>query len=652
MIAESVEALEAEILRHALRVAAEEASIVVVKSAHSAMIVEGADACAGILDRQARLVALSTATNLMHAASLRCSLPAILEDYPEESMQPGDVFVMNDCFRGGIHANDLLVFRPVWTEGRLSFFTGTLIHVADLGGSSAGGIVPGATDVFAEGLQLPPVRLYHAGVRVEEVHRILALNSRTPARVLGDVGALVAGVHVAAQRIEALSEEYGPERLERGIEGYIQGVEQRMRDELAQLAPGVYRGSYVIDDDGLDLDRSPVVRVEATVGGGDCPIRLDFSDTDDQAKGAINAGTSQALTGALYAVRCFVDPSIPMNEGCFIPVEVVFRSGSLLNPTPPAACGGRVVAVTAVCEAVVQALSRARPDHATATGSVIHPFTLAAKAGVIHDGKPTVVRELHVGGRGSFGGRRAGTGMPIKTPTIDLAEVGAGGGSIAWLDPEGIGMQAADLTVEHGLTHLVSADRLRAEEAEAIFRRVELIAREKMGLSESQRESESGVVVERSIDARFVGQAHELSIQLANMAELEKTPDVFRARYRELYGVESPGEVEYAAFRVRLRIGVDRPRLVEARGDAQAPPEQTMRPAWFGPDEAVATRSLTREELAVARSVDGPPSSRGLWIPWSFRPAGRPRWTMRVGFWWNSWARNFDCGPCVGSRLS
>ena len=74
----------------------------------------------------------------MHAASLRCSLPAILEDYPEESMQPGDVFVMNDCFRGGIHANDLLVFRPVWTDGRLSFFTGTLIHVADLGGSSAG----------------------------------------------------------------------------------------------------------------------------------------------------------------------------------------------------------------------------------------------------------------------------------------------------------------------------------------------------------------------------------------------------------------------------------------------------------------------------------------------------------------------------------
>ena len=130
MPARNEDRLEAEILRHALRIAAEEASIVVVHSAHSAMIAEGADACAGILDRDTRLVTLSTATNLMHAASLRCSLPAVLEDHDVESMQPGDVFVMNDCFRGGIHANDLLVFRPVFREGRVEWFTGTLIHLS------------------------------------------------------------------------------------------------------------------------------------------------------------------------------------------------------------------------------------------------------------------------------------------------------------------------------------------------------------------------------------------------------------------------------------------------------------------------------------------------------------------------------------------
>ncbi|MFK7896307.1 MAG: hydantoinase B/oxoprolinase family protein [Myxococcota bacterium] len=408
---DAAEKLGAEIMRHALRVAAEEASIVVVKSAHSAMIVEGADACAGILDRDARLITLSTATNLMHAASLRCSLPAVIEDHPIETMAPGDVFVMNDCFRGGIHSNDLLVFRPVFLEGEVAWFTGTLIHVADLGSSSVGGIVPSATDVYAEGLQLPPVRLYQAGVAVDDMHRLLALNSRTPDRVLGDVGALVAGVHVAAERMDALAERFGAARLKQGVDAYLTGAEQRLRDELDQLAPGTYRGEYQVDGDGIEEGRQPVVRVEIEVRGAE-GIRLDFTETDDQAMGAINAGFSQALTGAIYAVRCFVDPEIPMNEGCFSPVEVVFRKGSLLDPHAPAACGGRVVAVTAVCEAVVQALSQAQPERATAASSVIHPYTLAAPSGL----DPWLLLSYEYGGLGA----RRGSDGPSATGAFFL----------------------------------------------------------------------------------------------------------------------------------------------------------------------------------------------------------------------------------------
>jgi N-methylhydantoinase B len=413
MTTEADDLLEAEILRHALRIAAEEASIVVVQSAHSAMIAEGADACAGILDREARLVTLSTATNLMHAASLRCSLPAVLEDQPIDAMRPGDVFVMNDCFRGGIHSNDLLVFRPVFRDDRVEWFTGTLIHVSDLGGSSAGGIVPSATDVFAEGLQLPPIRLYDAGEPVEDLHRLLALNSRTPERVMGDVGALVAGVNVAAERMEELASRYGTERLKAGIDAYLEGTEQRMREELSQLPPGTYRGEYTTDGDGIEAGREPVVRVAVEVGGGsEGRIRLDFEETDDQALGAINAGFSQALTGAIYAVRCFVDPTIPMNEGCFRPIEVAFRKGSLLDPHPPAACGGRVVAVTAVCEAVVEALGRARPELATAASSVIHPYTLAAPSRL----DPWLLLSYEYGGLGA----RASSDGPSATGAFFL----------------------------------------------------------------------------------------------------------------------------------------------------------------------------------------------------------------------------------------
>ena len=112
--------ITSEVIRGALLVAAEEASIVVVRSAHSTFIQEGADACAAILDAECQLVALSTATSLMHAASLRCSLPALVEEFPLETMRPGDVYALNDPYRGGIHANDVLVFRPVFADGRVA----------------------------------------------------------------------------------------------------------------------------------------------------------------------------------------------------------------------------------------------------------------------------------------------------------------------------------------------------------------------------------------------------------------------------------------------------------------------------------------------------------------------------------------------------
>jgi N-methylhydantoinase B len=408
-----VDALGAEILRHALRVAAEEASIVVVRSAHSTMIVEGADACAALLDASGRLVSLSAATNLMHASSLRSALPALVEDHPLETMAPGDVFVMNDAFRGGIHANDLLVFRPIFAgppggAATVQWFAGTLIHVVDLGGVSAGGLAATATDVFAEGLQLPPVRLYAGGEPVRDLHALLALNSRMPTRVMGDVEALVAGVTVLDQRIGALVERYGLAALRAGIDAYLASTEQQMRAQLALLPPGTYRGSYVIDNDGIDLETAITVRVAVRIGDEagrpDGTISLDFTGTDDQVLGAVNAGFSQALTGVHYAVRCFVDPAIPMNEGCFAPVEVHLPYGSLLNPRPPAACGGRVVSVCAAVEAILAALAVAVPEHAVAASSVIHPYTVSGRG---PDGSPFVLLSYEFGG---LGGRHGSDG--------------------------------------------------------------------------------------------------------------------------------------------------------------------------------------------------------------------------------------------------
>ena len=373
-----------------------------------------------------------------------------------------------------------------------------------------------------------------------------------------------------------------------------------------------------------------------------------------------------------------------------------------------------------------------------------------AKAGVIHDFRPRVVRELHVGGRGSYGGRRAGTGMPIKTPTIDLAEVGSGGGSIAWLDPEGvlrvgprssgadpgpacyarggllptvtdanlvlgyltperfaggtmaldparahaaiareiaeplgtsvvraafsiheiananmasavhvvtvqqgidprdhmlisfggagpmhavglasrfgidhvvappeagvasaIGMQATDLTLEHGQTRWIRAADLDLATLTGLFERTLRLAREKMGLTGGEAALVDTLEIERLVDARFVGQSHELSIPFApqpgaEAAELAALPERFRARYRELYGIETEAAVEYAAFRVRLRIPVARPPLRRSDAASTSTPRPEWRDAWFGPEKASRTRVLSREGLALAGPLSGP----------------------------------------------
>lgn len=368
--------ITSELVSNALAIAVEEASVVIVRSSHSTFIQEGADACAAVLDTAGRLVAQSTATSLMHGSSIRSSYPFLLEEVPLDTMGPGDVYVMNDPYRGGIHANDLIVLRPVFDGDDIVFFTATLIHVADLGGNAAGGLAALATDTFAEGILIPPVCLYRGGEIVRDIAQILRSNSRTPDQVMGDINALVAGANVAAKRLNELIDRFGHPRIATVVDQHIAYTETRMRDELRLLPDGTYHGSFTIESDGMDADRTFTVRVAVTLADGS--ITLDFTGTDAQSRGSINSSFSQTLSGVIFGVRCFVDPSIPMNDGCFAPVETILPLGSVVSPEAPAACGGRVVTVFAVLEAIVAALSQARPDHAVASSGLIHVFTLAS----------------------------------------------------------------------------------------------------------------------------------------------------------------------------------------------------------------------------------------------------------------------------------
>ncbi|MGC5011256.1 hydantoinase B/oxoprolinase family protein [Streptosporangium sp. DT93] len=373
----SAETLTAEVLRNALVVAAEEAGIVVVRSAYSTFIVEGSDASAAILDAGGRLIAQSTATTLMNSMALKVALPELLKDVPAPTMRPGDVFVLNDAYRGGVHTNDLLVYRPVFVSGEPAYFTATMIHVSDLGGLSAGGMAPLATDVFLEGLQLPPVLLATARGVEPAIEAILRANSRTPDKVMGDVRALVAGTAVAAARMEALVAEYGPAGLARGVDDYLDHTEAMTRAALDTLPAGRHEASYPIDDDGIDVTVPHTVKVAITLTPGEAVV-LDFAGTGPQVPAAINASLSQSLAAAVFATRCFLDPSIAMNDGCLRAIEVRLPPGSLLNARSPHPCGGRFVPIYAAMEAIFQALSDAMPERAIAASGILQPFSIAA----------------------------------------------------------------------------------------------------------------------------------------------------------------------------------------------------------------------------------------------------------------------------------
>lgn len=400
--------ITAEVVRNALAVAVEEASIIVVRSSHSAWIQEGADAAAALLDRAGGLVAQSAATSLLHGASLRCSLQALLEDIPLDDMRPGDVLALNDPYRGGIHANDILVFRPIFVDQRPTWFAGTVIHVADLGGVAAGGLAALATDTFAEGVLLPPVWLHREGEPVRDMFRLLERNSRAPEKVIGDVSALVAGVNVLAARIDELVDRYGAGELDRHIRELVAYTERRMREDLRALPSGTFHGSFTIDTDGLDPDRTFEVVVAVTIDDGE--VVVDFSGTDPQSGGAINSSYSQTLSGVVYAVRCFVDPSIPMNEGCFAVINPILPEGAIVNPRPPAACGGRVVTVAAAVDAVVRALSASTPERAVASSGLIHVYALSGS----RDGVPWLTLGYEFGGIGG----RSGSDGPDATGTF------------------------------------------------------------------------------------------------------------------------------------------------------------------------------------------------------------------------------------------
>ena len=292
--------------------------------------------------------------------AVRALIAAFGDDIGED-----DAFVLNDPYEaGGNHLPDWVISRPVFVDGELVAFCSNRGHQSDIGGGAAGSYNSQATEIFHEGLRLPPVRLIDKGIVRDDVWRLLLLNSRTPNLMDGDLRAMLGSTRIGEREVVKLVRDLQPLPYREYFAGIFDIGERRMRAEIAALPDGVYRGEDRTDNDCFEPGDHRI-RVTMTVEGD--RMTVDFTGTDPQMKGFKNSSIANTWSAVYTALASFLSPDLPGNEGTFRPVEIVAPEGSLVNPRPPAPMTmNTIIIATEIIHAVWQALGQADPARSCA----------------------------------------------------------------------------------------------------------------------------------------------------------------------------------------------------------------------------------------------------------------------------------------------
>ncbi|HYL26913.1 MAG TPA: hydantoinase B/oxoprolinase family protein [Candidatus Nitrosotalea sp.] len=355
--------ITAEVIKSALVYAAEEMGIAVRNAAYSPNIKERLDHSCALFDRFGRMIAQAEHIPV-HLGSLPWGLRRMLDVIERNGgFREGEMWVANDPYVTGTHLNDVTLVRPVFHHSRLVGYAANKAHHADVGGSAPGSMPADASDLYAEGLIVPPLRLVRED-RVESATvELFRANSRTPDARSGDLRAQVAGNYTGERRLLELYDRYGFDPLDEAIARALDESERRMRAALRALGDGVFTAADYLEDRNGEPSIAIVLRLELHDGRA----ILDYHGTSGQLAFPLNAVLGVTLSGLHYALRAVTDPTIPMNEGVFRPVEVRVPEGSLLNPRRPApVSGGNVETSMRNADVVLQALAQAAPERGPA----------------------------------------------------------------------------------------------------------------------------------------------------------------------------------------------------------------------------------------------------------------------------------------------
>lgn len=394
-----------EVLRNTFEYACNRMTNIMQRTSFSPILADVLDFSNAVYDADLRLLA-QAANCPVHLAAMQYSADAAIKRFPKETLKPGDVIALNDPYQGGTHINDITFTMPIFFNNEIIGFAVSRGHWMDLGGGAAGGMSFG-THIAAEGLRLPPIKLYQNYEINEDFLAIIMNNTRTPHYIRGDLQAHLGALKSAEGEMQRATERYGVETVKAAMKELIGYTERIVRKSIEAIPDGVYTAEDFADSDGFSPD--PIkVKVTLTIKGSD--ILVDFAGSDPICKGSINSPFANTASAAYYSLQFFLAPHAPSNAGMFAPIKISLPDNCWLNAKWPApTIGCTTLASSKITSAIWQALAQAIPDRVT--GSTCSECNWFVSTAVDNKtGRIDVFSDLPAGG---WGGTPFNDGMSV-----------------------------------------------------------------------------------------------------------------------------------------------------------------------------------------------------------------------------------------------
>jgi N-methylhydantoinase B len=421
----AIDPITVSVVQHRLRAIVEEMGEAMLRTSYSQILNSSRDFSTALCDPEGRLIAQAEHVPI-HVGALPFAARAV-HDFFKGRIQPGDVYLLNDPYCGGNHLPDLTVFVPVFDEGRLVFWSINRSHQSDIGGATHGAYNAGATEIYQEGLRIPPLRLYEQGQRRDDVYEMIVLNVRHPRDFRGDLAAMIGSARIGERRLGQLLTEFGSAVTHAAVAAVLDGAERQVRAIIAAWPDGTYAGEAFLDDDGHGAHDIPI---RARIRKHGSNLEIDLSESHSQVTGFINSSYANTYSAAVVALAYLIDPETAKNDGAFRPLTLKVKEGTIVCPHPGAPvtlctnhCGQEII------EAIIRALAPACPERAMAGWG--RRFRLAMQGVDPRNGKPFIWHLFQA--RPGGGGSSAGDGWPgagewqaaggIKFGSLEVQEV-------------------------------------------------------------------------------------------------------------------------------------------------------------------------------------------------------------------------------------